>query len=232
MITFKIDLNVFGGKNTCALLWHARLFCWRLYTIVSLNALVSDVPTLCCRRILWYAYIWMSKFKMFWLSARTPRIIIFAFVFRMSYVAVTSACCNVVPHMTRALEGADAFQFALQELGNDDNECWYYKLALWMDTVRMMIVQYRVLRYTPRRSQFRLTFYTIHYISIDADYMLSFDRSRWHVELTVYQTQHLKEDEWRHPVDCDRRTSTNQFIMVDMMNWFEHDCWDLIQSIQ
>ena len=61
---------------------------------------------------------------------------------------------------------------------------WYYKLALWIDMVRMMIVQYRVLRYTPRRLQFRLTFYTIHYISIDADYMLSIDWSRWHAELT------------------------------------------------
>jgi hypothetical protein len=76
------------------------------------------------------------------------------------------------------------------------------------------------------------TFSTIFTLSIDTDDMLSIDRSLWHVELTVYQTQQLKEDEWRHPIDCDRRTSTDQFIMVDMMNWFEHDCWDLTQSIQ
>jgi hypothetical protein len=66
---------------------------------------------------------------MFWLSAQTPRIIS-AFVFLLCHTVpcsgvsnCKSACCNeVVPHMTRALGGTDAFQFALQELGNNKDE--------------------------------------------------------------------------------------------------------------
>ena len=55
----------------------------------------------------------------------------FSYVFRMSYLAVASPTARVlaairakvVPHMlARALGGADAFQFALQELGNNKDE--------------------------------------------------------------------------------------------------------------
>ena len=45
---------------------------WRPYTVLPQNSMVC-------------IYIWMSKFKMFWLSARTPRLIIFAFVFCMCH---------------------------------------------------------------------------------------------------------------------------------------------------
>jgi hypothetical protein len=83
----------------------------------------------------------MSKFKMFRLSART----LFAFVFRKvrqnlsvaspsARVLAAMRAKKVVPHMARGLGGADAFQFALQEMGNDkdeeekshddDEKCW------------------------------------------------------------------------------------------------------------
>ena len=71
-------------------------------------------------------YVWMSTFKMFRLLART----LFAFVFWMSCLPVASPTARalaamrakVVPHMARGLGGADAFQFALQELGNNEEE--------------------------------------------------------------------------------------------------------------
>ena len=71
---------------------------------------------------------------MFWLSAQTPRTIS-AFVIllcHMQYLAVASPTARVlaaplrankvVSHMTRALGGAYAFQFALQELGNSGKD--------------------------------------------------------------------------------------------------------------
>ena len=68
----------------------------------------------------------MSRFNMFQLLAQT----LFAFVFWMSYLPVASPTARalaamrakVVPHMARGLGGADAFQFALQELGNNEEE--------------------------------------------------------------------------------------------------------------
>jgi hypothetical protein len=73
-------------------------------------------------------YTWMSKFKMFRLSART----LFAFVFRTvcqnlsvaspSARVLAAMRAKVVPHMARRLGGADAFQFALQEMGSDKDE--------------------------------------------------------------------------------------------------------------
>ena len=55
---------------------------------------------------------------------------LFAFVFWMSYLPVASPTARalatmrakVVPHMALGLGGADAFQFALQELGNNEEE--------------------------------------------------------------------------------------------------------------
>ena len=69
----------------------------------------------------------MSKFKMFRLLART----LFAFVFWMSYLpvlasptarALAAMRAKVVSHMARGLGGADAFQFALQEMGSNEEE--------------------------------------------------------------------------------------------------------------
>jgi hypothetical protein len=73
-------------------------------------------------------YTWMLKFKMLRLSAQT----LFAFVFRTvcqnllvaspSARVLAAMRAKVVPHVATGLGGAGAFQFALQEMGNDKDE--------------------------------------------------------------------------------------------------------------
>ena len=121
---FKIDLNLIGGENTRALLRHARLFCWCLHTIASFSALVSDIPTLFCRRIHWYVYgcqnLKCSGFQ------HGLYLRFFLYVIPCSGISnCKSSCCNESQggstHGT-GIGRCRCLSVCPQELGNDEDE--------------------------------------------------------------------------------------------------------------
>jgi hypothetical protein len=114
------------GKHSCSPATREIVLLTSLhYCVVKCSG--TDVPTLFCRRILWYVYMDV-KIKMFRLSARALFVFVFCTECQNLSVASQSARvlaemrAKVVPHMARGLGGADAFQFALREMGNNKDE--------------------------------------------------------------------------------------------------------------